>query len=171
MEFFKNVSDELANAFVGHHPNVENECQQSHGLSFRTDSGSESDGEPTGDFQPSWYSSSLQVSLSTPKVVVIRHNWAAKPLKTVRFGSEAETTDIQKILERITQNYDVKANLYCEIRDDKIIISWEKSNSQIGVNPLPVGDKKRYFWFMSKQQATNATVIWNVFKMIMNVQR
>eukprot|EP00917_Polyrhabdina_sp_WS-2016_P002907 GHVP01006353.1.p1 GENE.GHVP01006353.1~~GHVP01006353.1.p1 ORF type:complete len:127 (-),score=22.86 GHVP01006353.1:123-479(-) len=117
MEFFKNVSDELANAFVGHYPNVENECQQSHALSFRANS----DSEPTDDFQEIWDSSN--VLLSTPKAVVTMNNWTAVPPTK---------------------------------------------------NPLPVGDNKRYFWYMSEEDAKIERPIrytyWEYFQELITLQ-
>eukprot|EP00917_Polyrhabdina_sp_WS-2016_P002887 GHVP01006322.1.p1 GENE.GHVP01006322.1~~GHVP01006322.1.p1 ORF type:complete len:177 (-),score=29.33 GHVP01006322.1:123-629(-) len=167
MEFFKNVSDELANAFVGHYPNVENECQQSHALSFRANS----DSEPTDDFQEIWDSSN--VLLSTPKAVVTMNNWTAVPPTKVIFPNDIETTVLQAQLNCITKNKDIKANIHCEIRDGTIIISWERSEIQLQ-NPLPVGDNKRYFWYMSEEDAKIERPIrytyWEYFQELITLQ-
>eukprot|EP00917_Polyrhabdina_sp_WS-2016_P002888 GHVP01006323.1.p1 GENE.GHVP01006323.1~~GHVP01006323.1.p1 ORF type:complete len:180 (-),score=31.67 GHVP01006323.1:177-692(-) len=154
MEFFKNVSDELANAFVGHHPNVENECQQLHALSFRTDGHTESqtESQTLDDYlQESWPSS--DVPLLTPEVVVTVENWAFQPPSKIILTNDGLGLLTQALINRRTENHDLKANMHCEIKDGKIILSWETSDNEEMVNPLPVGDNKRYFWYMSQDQA------------------
>eukprot|EP00917_Polyrhabdina_sp_WS-2016_P002894 GHVP01006335.1.p2 GENE.GHVP01006335.1~~GHVP01006335.1.p2 ORF type:complete len:104 (-),score=13.12 GHVP01006335.1:260-571(-) len=80
------------------------------------------------------------------------NNWTAVPPTKVIFPNDIETTVLQAQLNCITKNKDIKANIHCEIRDGKIIISWESSLIQ-NINPLPVGDNKRYFWYMHEEQA------------------
>eukprot|EP00917_Polyrhabdina_sp_WS-2016_P002897 GHVP01006339.1.p1 GENE.GHVP01006339.1~~GHVP01006339.1.p1 ORF type:complete len:183 (-),score=18.72 GHVP01006339.1:104-628(-) len=150
MEFFKNVSDELANAFVGHYPNVEYECQQSHGLSFRADSGSESesDSEPTQDLQTPWDLSN--VPFTDPNVVVMVDDWTAEPQTKVRFVDEVQANNLLLPFFYITGQTRV-TDIHCEIRDENIIISWVQSKYDDLL--ASAGLNQRYFWYMSEEQA------------------